>query len=203
MLNIAYSGVNPNWLKGSYWLNKAPSSPFLSQAGTDPSVGNIREEKNHLQFVFTRSTIGQRTVLGAGQHSGWAWGISTWSGLWAALPGPVWAGRGVRPRSIPVAAFALLPRGDLLLLLCGCLHCQGTGKFPNILLGQQGKALGCSKTNCFSCKKPRGEEVTAPSLASSSCQQLPLEVIYSLLPSLHGYSVIPFCQNDPTFKSPF
>lgn len=59
--------------------------------------------------------------------------------------GQLWAGKEVRPCSIPVVGVALLPGGDLLLLLCGCLHCQGTGSIPNILLFQQEKVLGCSK----------------------------------------------------------
>lgn len=146
MLNIAYSWVNPNWLKGSYWLNKAPFSTF-SQAGTDPSVGNFREEKSHLHFVFTRSTVGQRTVLGAGQHSSWVWGINR------LLSSPAWDTVGWQ-RS-PCCCHCTSPWGGLLLLW-GCLHCQGTGKFPNILLVQQEKALGCSKTNCSVLETEQG-----------------------------------------------
>lgn len=78
MLNIAYSGVNPNWLKGSCWLNKAPSSPFLSQAGTDPSVGNIREEKITYSLSFP----------GAQSDRGQCWGqVSTLAGPGASAPG--------------------------------------------------------------------------------------------------------------------
>lgn len=153
-----------------------------------------------MHFIFPRSTVRQDCAGGS-------------SALWLGLghhqssEQPCLSHCGLAGES-DFAPSLLLPLhfshgGDLLLLLCGCLHCQGMGKFTNILLVQQGKALGGSKTNCFGCRKLRGEEGTSPSLASASCQQHLLEVICSLLPSLHSYSVIPFCQNDPTCKSLF
>lgn len=94
--------------------------------------------------------------------------------------GHLWAGREVRPCSIPVVGAAFLPG-----VSSSCCFRFGTGTVPNILLFQQGRALGCSQTSCFGDRKPRGEEVTIPSLSSASCHQHLLEVISSLLPSLH------------------
>lgn len=173
MLNIAYSGVNSNWLKGvSGWI-KLLLPPSCHRQGQTHQWEILGMKKPTYLLSLPGAQLDRDCAGGR-----WALaGSGASAELWAALPEPEWAGREVRPRSVLVVAIALLPGGDLLLLPCGCLHCQGTSKFPNILLVQQGKALGCSKTNCFGCRKLRGEEVTGPSLASASCQQHLLEVI--------------------------
>lgn len=122
------------------------------------------------------------------------------------LLGQLWAAREVRPLSIPVVGVALLPGSDLLLLLCVCL--QGTGSVQTYLCFNKEiskKAVkGCSKTSCFSCKKPRGEEVTIPLYlqlpVTSVCWRLSAVCFHLCMAS---YSVIPPVKVIRPFKSAF
>lgn len=191
MLNIAYSGVNPSDWKAVTGRIKLLFPPSHRQGQTHQ--WEIWGRKNPTYIL---------SLAGAQLDRGLCWGqIST-----LALGSPAWDTVGwQRSQTLlhPCCCHCTSPWGDLLLLLCGCLHCQGMGKFSNILLVQQEKVFRVQWDRLFWLQKTQRWRGYCPSLASASCQQHLLEVICSLPPSLHGHSVIPFCQNDPTCKSPF